>query len=766
MRDSADVMAAKMDGRKALRLPCLFRNTKAERASWDRKVKLDLTSARGVQFEVLCRDASPVSYFSFYFQSGDGWYQKTFFPESAGGWTTVTVDKADMRPEGNPAGWGQIETIRISAWRGRDADTEFYLRDLRESGVLGVDVSVAILRNDFAAQQRPEDARSLKQAADVVAQNFQAAGIGCAVLSDLTTTEAQLQQAKLVVLPYNPALPERVERALLRYLAGGGKLLAFYTLPNRLCAAAHLKSGNLVKASPAGQFSSLRFQPGALPGAPQEVRQQSWNINSVQPVAGVSRMLAEWYDDQDRPTGHAAVVASTNCIFMTHILLSGDATNKQQMLLALASALSPEIGREAADTAIANIGDVASFKSYEDATKQIGKLGRGNPEAIRTLKSAGALRDAAVKRAAERDYVGARSQAALAHGQLDEAFCRAQQPLAGEFRAFWCHDASGVKGLSWDEAIRRLADNGFTAILPNMLWGGVGYYDSKVLPVAASVAERGDQIRECLAACRKYGVQLHVWKVNWNLSGRSPRDFAERMRKEARLQVSSTGKEEPWLCPSHPANQKLEVDSMVEIVRNYDVDGIHFDYIRYPDNDHCFCAGCRERFQKACGVTLTHWPQDVLRDGPQRQQWLGWRRSNITTVVRHVSEQARALKPKIKISAAVFRNWPVDRDGVGQDWKLWCDRGWLDFVCPMDYTAINQQFESMLTQQMEWAGKVPCYPGLGPSAWDSRKGADRVIEQISITRQHKTGGFVIFNYGVRECEELLPKLGLGITKKP
>jgi len=130
-----------------------------------------------------------------------------------------------------------------------------------------------------------------------------------------------------------------------------------------------------------------------------------------------------------------------------------------------------------------------------------------------------------------------------------------------------------------------------------------------------------------------------------------------------------------------------------------------------------------------------------------------------------VSEQARALKPKIKISAAVFRNWVSDRDGVGQDWKLWCDRGYLDFVCPMDYTPSNRGFENMVTQQLQWAGRTPCYPGIGVSASSSRFGVDRTIEQINLTRRHATGGFVIFNYGVAESRELLPLLGLGITAK-
>lgn len=204
---------------------------------------------------------------------------------------------------------------------------------------------------------------------------------------------------------------------------------------------------------------------------------------------------------------------------------------------------------------------------------------------------------------------------------------------------------------------------------------------------------------------------------------------------------------------------------MVEVAREYAVDGIHFDYIRYPGNDHCFCNGCRQRFQTVIKQKIENWPGDVQENSPLRQQWLDWRRSHITAVVRAVSAQARAVRPGIRISAAVFRNWPSDRDSVGQDWKVWCDRGYLDFVCPMDYTPSNRNFENMVAQQVQWAGKVPCYPGIGVSASSSRFGVDRLIEQIVITRQYRTGGFTIFNYGVSESQDLLPLLGLGLTAK-
>jgi uncharacterized lipoprotein YddW (UPF0748 family) len=200
---------------------------------------------------------------------------------------------------------------------------------------------------------------------------------------------------------------------------------------------------------------------------------------------------------------------------------------------------------------------------------------------------------------------------------------------------------------------------------------------------------------------------------------------------------------------------------MVEVARNYAVDGVHFDYIRYPDSDHCFCAGCRERFRRATGVSVVNWPKDLLVEGPRRNQWLEWRRSNITKVVKAVSEQARAVRPGIKISAAVFPNWVNERDNIGQDWKLWCEKGYLDFVCPMDYSPSNNNFHNLIKKQLDWAGKTPCYPGIGAST--AQFGADNIIEQINITRRLNTRGFVIFNYGVPESREILPLLGLGIT---
>ncbi|MBI5768493.1 MAG: family 10 glycosylhydrolase [Verrucomicrobia bacterium] len=764
MRGTAPVAPATVQGHDALRLPCNFAGTTIERASWDRAVTLDLSASRGVQFEFLCPDIAPISHFSFFFQSGGGWYSATFFPEAVNRWCTVTIDKSATRIEGQPAGWHRITAIRVSAWRGGDASTELFLRDLRVCGGLGIDASVAVIQGESVARQSAGEARSVMQFTESITTGFDSFGVGYATLSDLALDAATLRQAKLVVLPYNPSLPDTAIAALRGYLESGGKLLAFYTLPRELQAPVHLSLGRLLKADdrPA-RFAAMRFAADALPGAPALVKQRSWNVREATPDAGAGRVVAEWSDDQGQPSGAAAVVATANCVFVTHVLLADDLPNQRRLLLAAAARLAPDLLPEAVTAGLNHLGRIGDHRDFTAAADWIAQQPR--LAAHSALADAKALRTRAQQFTANRRYLEALDVLPRAAQRLLDAYCLAQRAVPGEFRAFWCHDAFGVNGLDWDTAIKRLADAGFTAVLPNMLWGGVAFYPSKVLPVAPDVAKRGDQIAQCLAAAKKYGVQVHVWKVNWNTGHRVPAAFLEQMRREGRLQASSKGKEEPWLCPSHPANQQLEIAAMVEVARDYDVAGIHFDYIRYPDNDHCFCAGCRERFARATGAAVANWPADVLNAGPRRAAWLDWRRANIDTVVRAVSEQARAVRPTIKISAAVFRNWATDRDGVGQDWKLWCDRGWVDFVCPMDYTDNDRQFEAWVKQQKIWAGSVPVYPGIGVSSSHSRLPADRVIGQIEIARRHGLPGFTLFNYGAVESAELLPLLGLGTTAK-
>src|SRR6185295_12965984 len=120
--------------------------------------------------------------------------------------------------------------------------------------------------------------------------------------------------------------------------------------------------------------------------------------------------------------------------------------------------------------------------------------------------------------------------------------------LAKEFRGAWIHSGYGIENWGWDRTVAVLKSNGFNAIFPNLVWAGVAHYPSKILPVSPKVKLQGDQIAQCLAACRKYGIELHVWKVNFNLLN-APTEFVEKMRGAGRTQKNRQGGDVNWLCP-------------------------------------------------------------------------------------------------------------------------------------------------------------------------------------------------------------------------
>ncbi|NIA13597.1 MAG: family 10 glycosylhydrolase [Nitrospiraceae bacterium] len=761
--ETAPVSLVQAGSRQALYLHCNLAGNDMPRASWDWKIPLNLATSRGLRFRFFCADASAVSRFQLYLHSGGGWYCASFSTDTVDAWTTVYIDKADTWIEDRPSGWAGIDSVRISAWRGGDADADCYIADF---GVWDTAAPLAVLRQESSVAGKHSEMRLIEKYAAYTSRLLDDLGLPYVILSDLDLSVRHLRGIKTLVLPYCPDLSTKTTATLSAYLARGGNLVSFYILPESLQSAAGFKKGRHIKPAYEGYFTSIRPEGQVLSGFPASVTQRSWNIGEVLPVQGRSRVAATWYDADGKSTGHAAVLVSANCVHMTHVLLDDDPVYKRMLLLAMVGHFLPEYWELAAKRSMTEGGAVGPYATLDEALAGIQREAQAAGVAPASLKSAAALRKKAATLAEAGQYPEAVAESGRARDAAVAAFCDVQQSQPGEFRAFWCHNAFGVTGMTWDEAIKRLADNGFTAVLPNMLWGGTAYYDSRVLPVAPEVGEQGDQIAACLAACKKYGVECHVWKVNWNTGGKADKAFVDRMRKAGRIQVMFDGtSKEPWLCPSHPANQQLEIDAMVEVATKYDVDGIHFDYIRYPHSNACFCRGCRKRFEKRIGVKVANWPSDVRTNTALKQRWLDFRRDQITKVVAGVSQQVRKRAPGVKISAAVFRNWPSDRDSVGQDWKLWCEKGYLDFVCPMDYTPHNVQFDNMIGQQQGWAGNVPCYPGIGLSTWADPTDVANLIEQIKITRRRGTGGFTVFNYGVTEAERIVPLCGRGITKE-
>lgn len=722
--------------------------TRSTRCTWDRTVALNLGAYTEFAMEVYASDPGLFSAFTLYFRSGAGWYGCSATLKQAG-WQTLRFAVGDFIVEGTPTGWSQIDGIRLSPWKSAAQNTYLAVRQLR-----AYTPTVLLVRDTQSSN--PD---LVQQTIDRHLAWLSGYNVSCGVVTRAGVEGGLLQECRLAILPYNEAVSETEMTRLESFVAAGGKLMVYYLLPGRLAPLL----GVQVTGWTPGDFAAWRFSDPAISNLPARVLQSSWNITAAVPSGALrSRVTAKWENSLGQDTGKAAWLASDHGFFMSHVLLADDADQKSYALLCLIGSMVPEVWPGAASAAIDQMGRVGPYQTYGEAVAGI------HQSAALTLRAllaeaelAGAETDRANALAAQatNGFSPAIFSAQAARAHLKQGYLLSLKPVFPEFRALWEHHATGPYPGNWAAGVAALATNQFNAVFPNMLWGGLAHYASAYLPRSAEFTQYGDQITACVNAAHARGVQVHVWKVNWNLSG-APQSFINDLRTANRTQVSRTGTPIDWLCPSHPDNFALETNSMLEVVRNYDVEGIHFDYIRYPNSDYCYCTGCSARFQSQTGRTVRNWPADVLAAGSLRNAFLDWRRAQITRLVAAVYAGTKALKPAVRVSAAVFPDAVSAYDEVGQDWRLWVTNGIVDFLCPMDYTTELHSFTNLVAQQLTCAGgRVPIYPGIGAFVLET----DATLAQLQAARAANTGGFILFELSPGSATTLLPAISAGAT---
>ncbi len=157
-----------------------------------------------------------------------------------------------------------------------------------------------------------------------------------------------------------------------------------------------------------------------------------------------------------------------------------------------------------------------------------------------------------------------------------------------------------------------------------------------------------------------------------------------------------------WIDFGHPDAAAYTVNVLMQLVNNYDIDGLHLDRIRYPEltaTGQTPSSGANigynpknvERFQIRNNIPVGSTPPT-----PGDTAWANWRRNQVTNIVRRVYLNAIAAKPQLKISAALiaFGGGPTTEAAwtsaesywrVYQDWRAWTEEGILDIAIPMNY---------------------------------------------------------------------------------
>ena len=299
----------------------------------------------------------------------------------------------------------------------------------------------------------------------------------------------------------------------------------------------------------------------------------------------------------------------------------------------------------------------------------------------------------------------------------------------GEIRAVWVSDTIH---LDWDAATRQLQRAGFNTMYVNLATGGAAFYPhSRYVP---SVVE-SEAIARGIALAHQRGIAVHA-KLIVMFMYKTPPEFQKRLLRQDRVMRGLDGKpilqsDFTWLCPSRTENYSQVASTLMEMLHRYAVDGVQFDYIRFNEQPSCYCKHCRK---ESAGKNFNEWRMQVITD---------W--------ARQLSSLARQTRPGIKVSAAVFPLLERAKEEKAQDWRLWLDRGYLDYVCTMNYTPDNREFE----QRCRAAGASRVVEGIG--SWKMKDWGE-VQAQIEIARRLGAPGFALFSYDDAAARNFLPIL--------
>ena len=208
-------------------------------------------------------------------------------------------------------------------------------------------------------------------------------------------------------------------------------------------------------------------------------------------------------------------------------------------------------------------------------------------------------------------------------------------------------------------------------------------------------------IRRAVPYASKYGVELHAWIWTTNRCEKTLREahpewYQVNAQGESCNDIKLYNREHyRWLCPSRPEVTEYLKDRVRELAEIEGLDGIHLDFIRYPDVilpyglhesrgvvqdkvyplwDFCYCDVCRAEFKKQYGID----PMD-LEDPTACQEWMQYRWD---AMAHMASEVAAEIKKCGKVSsAAVFASPEESKKLVRQDWANFRNLDDVCFIC-------------------------------------------------------------------------------------
>lgn len=327
-----------------------------------------------------------------------------------------------------------------------------------------------------------------------------------------------------------------------------------------------------------------------------------------------------------------------------------------------------------------------------------------------------------------------------------------------EFRAAWVATVANINwpsrpGLPVDsqklEALQLLdflQKHNFNAVILQVRPQADALYQSTIEPWSYYLTgEQGkapdpfyDPLQFWTEQAHDRGIELHVWLNPYRAHHKSGGPVSEHsIIKKHPEQVVFLKEGYWWMDPGQKATQDLTTSVIMDLVKRYDIDGVHFDDYFYPYPSY----NLGEDFPDS-----TSWKAYVNSGG--RLSRGDWRRENVNTLIKRLYSEIKKEKSHVKFGLSPFGIWrpgyPESVGGFDQysqlyaDAKLWLNEGWIDYFTPQLYWPINRQAQSFPVllgwwEEQNWKNRH-LWPGISVGRDTGAVTVNETINQIMITR--------------------------------
>lgn len=358
----------------------------------------------------------------------------------------------------------------------------------------------------------------------------------------------------------------------------------------------------------------------------------------------------------------------------------------------------------------------------------------------------------------------------------------------GEVRALWVVRTS----LSSPEKIRAMvkaaSDNGFNTLIVQVRGRGDAYYRSRREPRAVELKDQPpefDPLVLTLAEAKQRGLKVHAWlntsllanldalpadpkhvynrhpewlavprPVAAELNQMSPRDPRYRERIVEWSKANRAELEGVYTSPANPKVRDHIYRIWMDLLAHYQVDGMHFDYVRLASPDFDYSRTSLEKFRKWLEPQLSSIQRRAIKRALAQNplaaaetyasQFADFQRAQITALVQRVYRGVKKREPHVVVSAAVFANDENAYSRRFQDWRRWLQMGMLDVVCPMAYSTDTQVFQKQIEVATSTAHSTGRRVWAGIGAY--RIPAESTVEKINAARLVGADGVILFSY--------------------